>query len=307
MLCNQCGHVSKFKQSFCPQCGSESVTENTNINKVEVDTATQNTEAPKPSEQPTTKKWKFRTLLGFGVIIFVIITNVIVTLDNSAIDQNNAGVESFNLGDTDTAIKQLRAAADSALDDETKFDTLINLAYVYSQTEQTDNAISTFKEALPFAIPESVNYYTTAGEIATLEKKPMEMEANFQKAYAINPEHVLTNTALAILYLDLDGTAPDYIDYPKALKHAQAAYNKSNQDEIITSTEHLAIAHYFNSNFQETINLLTAPQITQDGFISYWIAWSYASLNDNANAKIYFQKAQDDGLQLEPEAQAYLQ
>ena len=40
--------------------------------------------------------------------------------------------------------------------------------------------------------------------------------------------------------------------------------------------------------------------------MAYWLGWAYAAKGDEINAKIYFQKALNAGIELEPEAYDYL-
>jgi len=78
----------------------------------------------------------------------------------------------------------------------------------------------------------------------------------------------------------------------------------STSDVKNIATQNLAIAHLFNENYDRTISLLSSQG--SDPHIAYWLGLSYAVKEDEANAKFYFQRAVDGGVDVEQEVYDYL-
>ena len=103
--------------------------------------------------------------------------------------------------------------------------------------------------------------------------------------------------------MDLESQHPKYEDYKKALSHAQKSYdfNKSEIGKI-----NLGLAHYFNGNYDTTINLMNSVNLDNHPVAAYWIGLSYIKKNDLANAKYYLQKAVDKGVEVPTEVIKFL-
>ncbi|MBU4204980.1 hypothetical protein KKH26_02280 [Patescibacteria group bacterium] len=214
-------------------------------------------------------------------------------------------MKSFDSGDSQSAINQFQQAKQDAVSNENKINTLKNLAYVYIAESQNEQALSTFKEALNLAKANSFDYYLISGEIALLEYKPNSAILSFNKAYELNPNDYQINNTLALFYIDIEEIAPQYVDYPKALSFAKKAYEYDTEKSEI-SKQNLAIAYYFNDNFDQTISLLSSSNLTQHPYAAYWLGLAYLNKEDHINAKIYLQKAINSGVEVPQEIHDYL-
>ena len=139
-----------------------------------------------------------------------------------------------------------------------------------------------------------------------LEIKPNAAYISYNKAYELRPNHFQINNSLSLFYLDLDEIAPYYVDYPKALKHAQKAYDVVTTDVKNIAKQNLAIAHLFNENYSQTIFLLSSFDFNKEPYLTYWIGSAYAAQEDEVNARFYWQKAADAGIEMEPEIYDFL-
>jgi len=297
MFCTHCGTQSEQESKFCTHCG-KALSRDTNTD-----------DATSVDHQPAmpAKKSRFNTgnIVGALVILAVLGIGAYNSRDEEAIDTNNEALSSFDAGDSETAIRQFEEALESAHTNDTKINTLKNLAYVYSAEGQYDLALNTFEEVLTYAKEESFDYYLIAGEIAELEGKPNAAHLNYNKAYQMNPNDAQINTSLALFYLDVEDIFPNYIDYPKALSYAQRAYDL-DPDKTETSKQNLAIAHFFNENFDQTIVLMSSSNLDQHPYVSYWLGLAYALSGDDMNGQFYLQKAVDASIEMEQEVYDYL-
>jgi len=296
MFCKNCGKQSDGSQKFCTSCG----------------TAFQSTDKsnPKPvtppivnlpkNEAPVTKKviWALVILafIGFGIYN---------SLDEDAIETNNEGISSFDSGNSEQAIQQFKEAANSAVTNDTKINTLKNLGYVYSTEGQNDLALNSFKEALTLATINSFDYYLISGEIAVLEGKPNSAQLSYTKAYELSPNNFQINNALNLFYLDLGEIAPQYANYPKALTHAKKAYEVSSVDVKNIATQNLGIAHFLNENYDQAISFLS-PYANNEPYAAFWLGLAYLSKEDHINAKLYLRKALNAGVEMPQEIIDYL-
>jgi len=218
---------------------------------------------------------------------FVVGLGAINFLNKIAVDTNNRSLSAFESGNSDQAISQLQIASKYAVKNDTKINTLKNLAYAYSSESKNELALSTFKEALALTSNGSFDYYLISGEVALLEGKPNEAQLAYNKAYEINPNEFQINNALAMFYLDFESVAPQYIDYKKALIYAQKAYDLNKLESF---KQNLAIAYYYNENYTQTISLLSTSNFTNHPYAALWLGLAYAQKDDTVNAKFYFQK-----------------
>ncbi|MBU2524768.1 tetratricopeptide repeat protein [Patescibacteria group bacterium] len=295
MFCKNCGKKSDSDQKFCTNCGalfSKSAESNESIFS--------ESSPPKPKGSPTGK------IVGIIVILIIVGFGIYGSLDEDSITQNNEGLTSFESGDSQTAINQLQQASKDAVTSDTKLNTLKNLGYVHSSEGQSEQALQSFREALTYASKGSFDYFLVSGEIALLEGKPNAAQISYNKAYELRPSDFQINNALNLFYLDLSEVAPYYSDYGKALQYAQKAYDVSDDLVKNTARQNLGIAHFFNENYDQAISYFSYTDLNKEPYIAYWLGWAYVAKGDGANAKLYFQKALNAGIELEPEAYEYL-
>lgn len=293
MFCKKCGKKSEGDQKFCTSCG---VPFSTSAEKGEP--IFSQSSPPNPKGSPIGK------IIGIIVILAIVGLGIWGSMDDGAIEKNNQAISNFDSGDSEQAIRQFQQASQEATGSDTKLNTLKNLGYVYSSEGQYTQALQSFKEALTYANAGSFDHYLVSGEIALLEGKPNAAQISYNKAYELSPGDFQINNALNSFYLDLESVAPNYVNYPKALTHAQKAFDVSASDVKNIATQNLAIAHFFNENYDRTISLLSSQ--SSDPYIAYWLGWSYAIKEDEANARFYFQRAVDGGVEVEQEVYDYL-
>lgn len=305
MFCKNCGTESSGTKKFCTNCGATlSVAQTTHADHT---TPPPPVRPPMPKE-PWTASRIVKTVLVVGIvgglILIKVIFGAINSADSTAVDTNNQALNSYDSGNSDQAISQFQQASRDAVTNDTKINTLKNLAYVYSTEGKNDLALSTFKEALILTTDGSYDFYLVSGEVALLEGKPNGALIAFNKALAISPEEFQVNNTLALFYLDLEEVAPQYSNYKKALTYAQKAYNLSASE---VTKQNLAIAYYFNENYNQTISLLSTTNFTNHPYAAYWLGLAYAQKEDPVNAKIYFRKAIAGGAELPQEIYTYME
>ncbi len=297
MFCKNCGKELDENQKFCTGCG----TKFSGINKEEK-------EVPKVKFKPVSENkswWNTRRIITILVVLVMVGVGVYNSLDEDSIIKNNEGLSSFDSGDSQTAINQLQKAKHSAVSNENKINTLKNLAYVYTTEGRNEQALSTFKEALNLTKINSFDYYLISGEIALLEYKPNSAILSFNKAYELSPTDYQINNTLALFYIDLEEIAPQYVDYPKALAYAKKAY-EYDPEKLEVSKQNLAIAYYFNENYDKTISLLSTTNLTQHPYAALWLGLAYLGQEDHINARINFQKSINGGAEVPQEIIDYL-
>lgn len=304
MFCKQCGKKAEEAETSCSVCGA----------KLELETTSQpiNTTEPQTgsivgqSTYTGQKKSPWAAIVAAVIIIGISAAiGYFYSIDEEENLQNNEAIESFDQGDSTTAIEQFRQAADSAVKDENKILYLKNLGYVYFSDGSYEEAEKTFREALALTKPETLDYYLILAEIAFLEENPEEALANYTKAYELNPNDYQTNNSLALFFLDLDGWFPDYIDDEKALFHAQKALENDDAGLELTK-QNLGIAHYFNSNYSEAIKYLSTTDYARQPAVGYWMGYAYYGKGDYDNAVYYFQLAKDAGVEFPEDINQFL-
>lgn len=282
MFCKKCGEKTPESQKFCSNCG----------------TLFSNT----PNDG--TKK---SLNIGIAIVVVLAIIGFIIygSVNQDSVEKNNEALTSFNSGDSQGAVSQLQQAVKDVNTDDAKIMVLRNLAYVYESEGEYDQAYNTYIEALAYAREDTFDYYITSAEIARLEGKQNAAEISYNKAYQLKPNDFQINNSLALFYLDLDGLSTNYIDYPKALIHAQKAYD-NDTEESEAGKQNLAIAHLFNGDYDKAILLFLSTNLNQHPYVAYWLGVAYMAKGDDVNAKFYFQKAVDAGIEVEQEVHDYL-
>ena len=291
MFCKNCGQKREVDQKKCIVCKT-----------VFTDAITKETEVKEVTEKKSF--WSIGRII-FGIfILFSVGSGIYGNLDEGVVEKNNDGLASYEIGDNESAIIQLEQAKNEAVTDVNKILTLMNLAYVYEDEGDIDNALNSFTEALEVAKENSFDYYLIMGEIALLENKPNSAIISFQKAYELKPEDFQINNTLTLFYLNLDGMTTAYEDDVKALEHAHKSFdNDPDKSEIIK--HNLAIAHLFNGNNDEVISLMSTTNFEHHPYMAYWLGIAYMNIGDDINAKKTFQISLDNGEELEPELNDY--
>lgn len=302
MYCKKCGTKSSGTQKFCTSCGNELS-----------NSTAENATTPRPVRKMPKEKWTtariIKTVIAVvfvgGLILLKFGLGAINSIDSTAVNKNNAAQQSYQSGgDPSQAINQLKQASSEAVTESTKMTTKVNLAYVYSSEGKDDLALATFKEALPLASVDSLDYYLISGEIALLEGKPNAALIAYNKAYAKDPNNFQINNALNLFYLDIADERPQYSDVSKALGYAI----KANQIQPSDLTkENLAIAYHLNENYKQSISLLSSiSNISGQPYLAYWLGLSYAGDNQPVNAKYYLRIAINGGVNVPQNVRDYI-
>ncbi len=304
MFCKNCGTKSDGTKKFCTNCGTA----------LAVAAATGAEAAPRAVRPPMPKeKWTtgriIKTILAAvffgGLILLKFGWGAINSIDNTAVDKNNAAQESWQSGgDPNQAISQLQQASQDAVTNSTKMTTKVNLAYVYSSEGQTDLALATFKEALPLASTGSIDYYLISGEIALLEGKPNAALIAYNKGYAKDPNNFQINNALNLFYLDIADERPQYSDVAKALTYALKADQVQPSD---ITKQNLGIAYHLNEKYKLAISTLSPlNNIAGQPYLAYWLGLAYVGDEQPTNAKYYLRIAINGGVPVPQEVKDYV-
>ena len=238
-----------------------------------------------------------------GVVGVLAVLGIISSADDDSIKTNNDALSNYDSGNSQQAISQFQQASQSAVNTDTKINTLKNLAYVYSSEGQDDQALKTFEQALALTSDGSFDYYLVAGEIAVLEDKPNSAQISYNKAYQLSPNDFQINNALALFYLNLSDSWPQYQDYKKALGYAQKAVQLT---DLEIAKQNLGMAYYFNDNYPQAISTLSSITLDKDSYTAYFLGLSYAGNEDVVNAKLYLRKAIANGVEVPQEVYDYL-
>jgi tetratricopeptide (TPR) repeat protein len=295
MKCENCKKQVKEGAKFCNSCGTPTVN-SANYSSPPSDVTTDTSK----NKKGLMKK------LGIAIVVLVmVVIGVINRLDESALYKNEDALDSFNSGDSQTAISQLEKATGQAINDENKANMLINLTYIYLSENRIQEATEALLEAQSIAKPNGFEYYLISGEIELIEFDFSSALTNFKKAYDLKPNDFQINNSLALFYLDMDETAPEYEDFPRALFHAKLSY-ANDPEKLVSSKETLAVANYFNNNFSEAIDMLETINLSEHPYLSYWLGLCYLSIDDPDTAITHFQSAKDAGIELPDEIIEYL-
>lgn len=296
MFCKNCGKEQIGGKKFCTNCG------------LAIYGPILNTESSKDQVKSRSISNIWQKINTSKIVIILVILGFIgygvySNRDQGAIDTNNTAINSFDSGNNTQAIAQFQDASSNATSSDTKIQTLKNLAYVYSSDLQYDKAVSTFQEALKLTTSGSFDYYLISGEISALQNKPSLAYVSYTKAYQIKPDDYQINNALALFDMDLEGQHPEFEDYKNALTYAQKAYNESNLE---AAKQNLGMAYYFNEKYDQAISTFVSISLDKDTLTAYWLGLSYARNNDVSNAKLYLQKAINNGVKVPQEVYDYL-
>lgn len=292
MFCKTCGTKLDGAKKFCTTCGTPS--------------PVQPTEKKLEAKEPWTARRIIKYVLVIGIVALLLSAKFIVAVFNSveggAIETNNSALTAFDSGNSQDAITQLRQAADAAVTDANKANSLINLGYVYSSETRSSEALTTFKDALQYVEQNSFEYYLVSGEVALLENRTDAALENYNQAYSLKPNEFQINNALALFYLNTNSLHPQYEDYTKALTYALKADELSDLQSV---SQNLALAYYFNENYSKAISILSGLTIDKDTYTAYFLGLSYLGIGEEANAKFYLKKAISAGVEMPQEIKDY--
>lgn len=263
-----------------------------------------------PEEMKQTQGKNLRMILGVCAAFLIILLNFFVNTTGdkpheSALDANQVGIEALQRGDEQAAIQAFREAADKAMSKEHKINALKNLAYAYEAEDLLTEAHAAYTEALALADTDSFDEHLIFAERAMLDGDMDAAFASYMKAYEKNPKDFQINNSLALFYLNLSEDAPQYEDYPKALVHAKKAYD-FDEEKLMSTKENLAIAYFFNDQYQEAITLLGDLNFSQRPYAAFWLGVSYLGIDNDEEGRRYLQLASDYGVALPENLQEYL-
>ena len=295
MHCLHCGKQADGLNRFCTNCGKPFPLEEMASSQASV--------RPKIDKNYN----RNRILIVIAVIAFMAWAGYSESKNNAAIQKANNALDTYNSNDsvssTQQVIQELKSAYDNATDDSTKLGTLKSLALAYDKNNDTADELSALQEGLRYASIGSLDYYYLSGNIAELKNNPKEALSNFNQAYSIKSDDYQINNELGLFYLDLQSQWKDYDDNAKALQYEKAAYalNATN-----VSTENLALAYYFNNDYQQSIDLLLPLDLNAYPSMALYLGLDYLGEKDQKNARLYFQKAVDLGVDVPQDVTNYL-
>ena len=289
MFCNTCNKIFGEGAKFCTGCG----------------TSVENAHGSRSSSATQSAKSGGigKTIIGVAIGLFILFGVVYSIQDNQAIESNNNGLEAFDSGNTAESISQFESARDQAATDETKIETLKNLAYAYLSDGKKNQAIATFQEALALAPSGSSNFYLISGEIADAQNNPTLAESSYLSAYKVEPDSAQINNSLALFYADIEDLHSQFVDYPKALAYAKKA-NSYDVSEIFRAN--LAIIYYLNEDYDNVIAILKTQDFTTKPHLALWLGYAYFHKDNEPSAKYYFRIAVNGGASVPQEVTDYL-
>lgn len=230
-------------------------------------------------------------------VVLVIGIGAYYSLDDNLIDQNNEAIEILDKsGNFEEAAMMFEKSAEEAVLIDNKVLFYSNAGYTHSFSEAYDKATENFQKALDLVSVDSFDYFLLTAEIAVLADKVEDAKTNFGKALEIDPSSYQANNSLGLLYLGLTEATLSSVDYQKALDHIQRAYE---QDETETTASNMALAHFGLENYDEAIILFKETNLDEKAYNNYWLGLAYLANLDGDNAKIYLQKADDMGVEME--------
>jgi len=294
MNCPNCHKEVSPDQKFCTNCGYSLIGDSTEPKK---------TKTAQPVNTGSRKTNGSNLIARIVIFLIIIGLGSYWAIDNAAIDKNNNAITQLQSGNTSAAIEQLKEASSEVTQDDNKVNTLKNLAYAYDTDGNYTEALSTFKQALPYAKTGSADAYLIQGEIDYYEANYGSAEKNYLAAERLSSDDFQIENELAIFYLDLESKAPTYQNYPKALSHAQKAYALSKTE---TTQSNLGISYFFNDDYDKAISTLSTIDSKNHPYINVWLGMTYLGKQDAEDAKIYFQKALDAGIDLPDEIDTFM-
>jgi len=103
---------------------------------------------------------------------------------------------------------------------------LRNIGIAYSELDQIDSSMFYYKKSLEYYEKNSLEYLCVQGDIKLYEGKIKEGIKFLKKANRLNPENVIANNSLGLIYLGEYGE--EYTDYERALHYNLSAFEEDN-------------------------------------------------------------------------------
>lgn len=222
---------------------------------------------------------------------------------NAVATQNNQALALMNSGRVKEANEMFAKAVDSAISEDDKRNIFVNAAIAYNTLGDEVNALKSHQQALVYAPVGSFDYYFILGEMAVLGKDIPTALDNFNEAYAINPKDHTLNNSLGLIYSGGSAGVDAYIDYSKAIKYLQESYNSWPSTVI---AENLAWSYFSVKDADNAIKYLLLSDLNSKPYLYEYVGVCYISKKDFVNARKYLQKAVDSGVEIAPEAKAFL-
>jgi len=195
--------------------------------------------------------------LSRGKIIAIVASIALVfagyyfSSDRKAVEQSNEGVDLLEEGNVSGSIEAFEQALREAESDVVRLAILINMGNTLASTGDETRALDVFERALPLAEVNSYEYHLVSAEIALLKNDPGNSLSHYLKALEKDPRGAQINTAISYFYIDVDEEFPSYVDYGKAVQHAQVAQEAEPNSNI--ANLNLGIAYIFNENYDQAI------------------------------------------------------
>jgi len=300
MFCKKCGNKIIENAKFCSKCGE--------VAEVHKSKEKEDYHYPKPPKKPLWRRAiKFLAILGVIGLIFIIRLGLgyVNSPDYETVTTNDTALESFEAGNPDDALSGFEEALSTATELENKLQITKNIGYVLSSEGRTDEALVKFKEALSFVGSNSFEKKLVSAEIALLEGNYLLAEKEYLSAHNLKPNDFQVNNALNLFYLDLEALAPEFENYPKALTYALTADRTAHPEVRNSSSQNLALAYYFNDNYQKSIELFSKQDLS-DPYMSYWLGLSYAASGNDILGLKYLKNADALGVELPQEIIDYI-
>ncbi len=284
MVCGKCGISISDNENLCENCKSVN-DPNVNLDK-----------------KSQLRKW-FSVIFLISLIIPIFGGRILGIVNNKSVNQGDQALEKLNEGDSEEAIQEIDKALKITVDKDNKVILLVNKAYAYIYEGNNEMALNSLKEALALTKEGESDYYLISGEIAILENNAGIALENLNKAHELKPDDFQINSSLFNFYIDENMNS---VDVAKALEYAKKADEVAEVINKDVAKENLAVAYYHNYMTDEALEIFLSFDLNKKPYTASWIAYSYLDKEDEQNAKVYFQKAKDLGIELNPEIEAFL-
>lgn len=284
MKCQSCSKSLAEGQNYCGACGTQTSlmsSENHHQESGIIDVSGSKS---------------YNNLIAIFVVIFIVIAGFFAQRELNTRTDNDTALSQFESGKSREAIELLEQASQSAVAEETKLITLVNLANIYASDSEYEKALETYKEALPYAKAGTSDFFLVSGEVALYEGRFEEAKENYLKAYELAPNDFQINNALNLFYLDLDDIYPRLVDYPEALRHAKIALESSEDLVKNTARQNLGIAYFFNDDYEQAITYLSYSSIEDEPYVAYWLGLAHMANENSEQAAYYLNFAVDRGV-----------
>lgn len=206
-------------------------------------------------------------------------------------------------GDTDSAIQAYRQAIE--LDPE-YCDAMDNLALLLKQLGNYEEAISLYQQSLAIFPDGYVAHLGLANTYSSLEQYEnaiVEYEALI-RLYPDDPEGYY---GLGSVYFSQE----KYEDALAQFEQAEKLYEAEGSDYLVDAQAYIGFTHTMLGNYEEGRDYLEMvyPYFSDAGYMNYMLGICYyygESIRNDALAKQYLTLARDQGIELEPELEDFV-